>query len=121
MSVEDFKSQELEYVFLPIVFQHHFSVFVVNLKEEKCEYLNSLEEVQLVKPVEEAANYVIRSLLGFLKCRDGKINKLADWNNIWEIPLRPQQPNRTNGCGWFVMKYIKEWDGQGKDMMTFKS
>ncbi|GAA0161825.1 hypothetical protein LIER_43580 [Lithospermum erythrorhizon] len=99
----------------------HFLVFVVNLKEEKCEYLNSLEEVQLVKPVEEAANYVARSLLGFLKCRGGKINKLADWNNIWEIPPVPQQPNRTNSCGWFVMKYIEKWDGQGKEMMTFKS
>ncbi|KAK9288665.1 hypothetical protein L1049_017126 [Liquidambar formosana] len=99
---------DCEMLFVPVCINFHWVAIVVNLKEKRFEWLDSLSgrpnprHNQFLRKLIEALCIMLKELDG------GDRVSLDDFNVV-----HPQLPKQDNGydCGVFLIKYLKSWDG----------
>ncbi|GAA0143558.1 hypothetical protein LIER_35763 [Lithospermum erythrorhizon] len=130
MNFRSIDPTNIDYIMAPAIVGKpgaHYVCFVVNLKEQKYEFLNSLVGAKLYTKnrhptlykklfeiwVKKVKYYVTRLF------KSKNIAKPYSWDNFsWEVPKMPNQPDK-NSRGVFCMKFLEEWEGSNIEMPSF--
>ncbi|RHN40777.1 putative Ulp1 protease family catalytic domain-containing protein [Medicago truncatula] len=106
----------------------HYVCFVVNLKSQKFQFLNSLKGETLNMKNGEATVYK-KMFDVWLKEVEAFVTELYKKRKItmpfqfstfkWETPKMPNQCDKDS-CEVFCMKFLAEWDGGNTEMESFK-
>lgn len=106
----------------------HYVTFIVNLKDQKFEFLNSLNEEGLFSKSGDPTAYK-KMFDIWLQEVEAYVTDLYRLKNIampfefskfkWESPNMPIQPDK-NSCGVFCMKFLDEWAGDSTTLQSFK-
>jgi Ulp1 family protease len=106
----------------------HYVCFVVNLKSQKFQFLNSLMGETLHMKNGEATVYKkmfdvwLKEVEAFVTdlYKKRKIAMPFEFSTFkWETPRMPTQPDKDS-CGVFCMKFLAEWEGGNTQMESFK-
>ncbi|KAL4592067.1 hypothetical protein LXL04_005047 [Taraxacum kok-saghyz] len=101
---------ENDFILVPYNHGRHWVLVVIDIKEGKCYYLDSLKHStinQQLKQIIEAAMLVYSTQNG----SDKRINLM------WEQVRVPKQPGNTE-CGYYVCKFMKEIIDNGLDVLV---
>ena len=106
----------------------HYVCFVVNLKSQKFQFLNSLMGETLHMKNGEATVYKkmfdvwLKEVEAFVTdlYKKRKIAMPFEFSTFkWETPRMPTQPDKDS-CGVFCMKFLAEWEGGNTQIDFFK-
>ena len=106
---------------MPMVIGGHYVTYVLNLKDKRFEYLNSLQnKYPRIGEYERLGNVLMEEAKSYVDSCYAKAGKQTQsWDEWrWVEPHVPQQPDKTS-CGVFTMKYMDEWDGLEDGMFSF--
>ncbi|WJX15692.1 1-aminocyclopropane-1-carboxylate synthase [Trifolium repens] len=122
----------LEYIMAPALMGDpgsHYVGFVVNLKDNKFEFLNSLKGESLY--TKNGAPTMYKHMFDvWLSEVEVFVTEMYRQKNIampfkftsfqWHSPTMPNQIDKCN-CGIFCMKFLAEWAGDNTQMDSFKA
>jgi len=108
----------------------HYVCFVVNLKSQKFEFLNSLRGEGETLHMKNGETTVYKKMFDvWMKEVEAFVTELYKKRKItmsfqfstfkWETPKMPNQCDKDN-CGVFCMKFLAEWEGGNTEMESFK-
>ncbi|CAN0837290.1 hypothetical protein LINGRAHAP2_LOCUS1764, partial [Linum grandiflorum] len=102
--------------FFPLCDDHHYSLIVVNLKDKRFEYLDSVCLDLLVHKWSQTADRVVKYATVYINkiLRLGVNFETFTWNNVRGII----QPVRSKECGIYVLNLMEFWEGQVERYMV---
>ncbi|XP_021743326.1 uncharacterized protein LOC110709413 [Chenopodium quinoa] len=111
----DFDLANVELIFVPILLSEHFFLIVVNLKEEKLQFIDNMSyDTKYMSEVEKFSDVLSDMLSTFLDQRIPQSNDLM--KNMVEYTLESPSLNwksrkQTNDCGIYTMVSMLHFDG----------
>ncbi|KFK30643.1 hypothetical protein AALP_AA6G008600 [Arabis alpina] len=110
---------DCDIIFVPIHEREHWTLVVINMRERKLLYLDSLYEADTTK-----MNVLAKFLVDEVKDKSKKDIDVSSWDREF-VQNRPRQQNGYD-CGMFMLKYIDFYsrglslDFSQKDMTYFR-
>ncbi|XP_042519672.1 uncharacterized protein LOC122093401 isoform X2 [Macadamia integrifolia] len=102
----DYNLTRCELLFIPICLDNHWFLYVINLKDQRIDILDSIRR----KNVPDITHQIVDTCERILTLlNEGRILSISKWSQD-----RPQLPLQTNlnDCGVFMLKFMECWNGE---------
>ncbi|CAN1762695.1 hypothetical protein LINPERHAP1_LOCUS8488 [Linum perenne] len=108
---------ETEFLFFPIYNGSHYSLFVVNRRDKRFEFLDSKYPNTLDTKWRATADRVMKYAIAYYKTYCGPDHPADyEWYSIEDVLQR----RGTNECGIYLLNLVEAWEGQVEDYMVNK-
>ncbi|CAN0916993.1 hypothetical protein LINGRAHAP2_LOCUS30036 [Linum grandiflorum] len=104
-----------EFLFFPICDGGHYSMFVVNRRDKRYEFLDSLNLMSFVSKWRDTAERVVKYAEAYYNLMNfGESLEEYEWCVISGVKQEPG----TKECGIYVLNWAEAWEGKVEDFMT---
>ncbi|CAN1848074.1 hypothetical protein LINPERHAP1_LOCUS38785 [Linum perenne] len=95
--------------FFPICEGGHYSLFVVNLRHKRFEYLDSIYPEDLYTKWSITFDRVVRYVTSYIT---SYLSPSMDFSSFeWSTFKGMRQPFASNACGIYVLNWMEFWEG----------
>ncbi|CAN0904189.1 hypothetical protein LINGRAHAP2_LOCUS22950, partial [Linum grandiflorum] len=102
-------------LFFPICDGGHYSLVVVNRRDKRFEFLDSLYPMSFASKWRETAERVVKYAKAYYKLMNFG-ESLEGYG--WCVVSGVKQGRGTNECGVFMLNWAEAWEGKVEDYMT---